>query len=65
MTPLLKAAGSPRFGMIFAGKDERDIRSFAMEGHSVGEGILQRGPSDVYPQGFIEASSGPVETLVA
>src|SRR5271168_438938 len=65
MPSLLETASGVWFGMILAGKNEHDIISFIVNGHSFSERILARYPPNVHSQGFVNPSSCYIERFVA
>src|SRR5207245_6600591 len=65
VSPLLQAESRPRLAELLSGKNENDVPPFIPERHSVGEGILPRGPPYVRPQRLINPRPRYVERLMA
>src|SRR5437016_2900621 len=65
MPPLFEAVCDPWFRVFLSGKGKNDIPAFVREWHTVGERVLPRCPSDVYPHAAINPRPRFVERLVA
>ena len=61
----LEALGGAGLREILSGENQNHVPQFVTQGHSVGEGVSQRGPTQVEPEGLIDISSGSVEGLVS
>jgi len=53
MAVFLESVSGAPLGELLPGKNEAKIPTFVAERHSVGEGILLRGPPHIHPQGPI------------
>ena len=65
MPSLLEAASCSRLWVLLSRKEQNDVPSFVLKGHSVGEGVLPRGPPYIHARRLINPCARGIERLVA